>query len=282
MTEQEIDELFALTLTGEYDDENPWAAVSKLRMNGNQLIYEKASAWCQSPEPLRRARAADILCQLRAPKSVEQEEAKKFGDPIFVQESFQLFLRMIEQETDERALESELQGLGHLGQYGAVSVLVPFAMHTSEDVRFAVTCSLGKFPNDPMAVETLIGLSEDTDEDIRNWALFALASQSDADSPVLRELFVRHLSDPNSDVQEEAIAGLAKRQDPRAAVPLLRLMESGSFYSHHQYDFAVLVGENPDSKDWGTEDFIDALYIRFPQLLPIQNTADQNTDPTTN
>jgi len=216
MTEQEIDELFAITLTGEYDDEDPWAAVRKLRMNGNQSIFENASAWCVSPEPLKRARTADILCQLRAPKSVEQVEAKKFGEPIFVQDSFQLLSRMIEQETDERALESELHGLGHLGQDGAVSVLVRFAMHTSEDVRFAVTCSLGEFPNDPMAVETLIGLSEDTDKDIRNWALFALASQSNADSLALRELFVRHLNDPNSDVQEEAIAGLAKRQDPRA------------------------------------------------------------------
>ena len=51
MTEQEIDELFAITLTGEYDDEDPWAAVRKLRMNGNQSIFEKASAWCVSPEP---------------------------------------------------------------------------------------------------------------------------------------------------------------------------------------------------------------------------------------
>jgi hypothetical protein len=28
MTEQEIDELFAVTLTGEYDDENPGAAIA--------------------------------------------------------------------------------------------------------------------------------------------------------------------------------------------------------------------------------------------------------------
>ena len=279
MTEQEIDELFAVTLTGEYDDEDQWAAVRKLRMNGNQSIFDKTTAWSQSPEPLKRARAADILCQLRVPKGVEQEAATKFGEPIFVQDSFQLLLRMIEQETDERALESELHGLGHLGQNGAVSVLVPYATHSSEDVRFAVACSLGSFSNDPMAVETLMILSEDPDDDIRNWALFALASHSDADSPVLRELFVRHLSDPNSDVQEEAIAGLAKRQDPRAAVPLLRLMESGSFYSHHQYDFAALVGENPDSKDWGTEDFIDALCIRFPHLQPIRNTVDSNSAP---
>ena len=282
MTEQEIDELFAVTLTCEYDDENPWAAVSKLRMNGNQSIFEKASAWCQSPEPRKRARASDILCQLRVPKSVAQEEAKTFGEPIFVHDSFQILSRMIDQEIDETALESEIHGLGHLGPDGAVSILVPYATHASEDVRFAVTCSLGCFANDPMAVETLMALSEDHDDDIRNWALFALASQSDADSPVLREVFVRHLIDPYSDVQEESIAGLAKRQDPRAALPLLRLMESGSFYSHHQYDFAAFIGENLDLEHWGTEDFIDALYIRFPHLLPIRNTADPNTDSTIN
>jgi hypothetical protein len=59
-------------------------------------------------------------------------------------------------------------------------------------------------------------------------------------------------------------------------------MESGSFYSHHQYDFAAFIGENLDLEHWGTEDFIDALYIRFPHLLPIRNTADPNTDSTIN
>jgi hypothetical protein len=67
-----------------------------------------------------------------------------------------------------------------------------------------------------------------------------------------------------------------------AALPLLRLMESGSFYSHHQYDCVAFVGENPTWKTGEPEDFIDALYIRFPHLLPIRNIADPNTDPTTN
>jgi hypothetical protein len=153
MTEQEIDELFAITLTGESDDEDPWTAVRKPRMNGNHSIFERASAWCQSPQPVKRGRAADILCQLQAPKSAEQQEAVKFGEPIFVQDSFQLLLRMIEQETDERALEAELHGLGHLGQHGAVPVLVSYAAHASEDVRFAVTSSLGSFSNDLMELK---------------------------------------------------------------------------------------------------------------------------------
>lgn len=276
MTPQGTDELFAITLTGDYDDESPWAAVSELRMNGNRSIFEKASEWCRSSEPLKRARGAAILCQLRAPKTPEQERAKISADPIFVNESFQILSRMIEHETDGIALNSALFGLGHLGHDGSVPLLVPYATHLDEEIRYAVTCSLGSFTSDPLAVQTLIKLSKDPDEDIRDWALFALASQSDSDSPELREVFVRALEDASQDVREEAIAGLAKRQDTRAALPLLRLMESGSYYMHHQYDFAALLGENPDLENWGTEDFIDALYHRFPNLLPSRNTLQDS------
>ncbi len=171
MTEQQIDELFALTLLGNYDDDPAWDAVTKLHMNGSQSIFEKASAWCQSPEPLKRSRGADILCQLRDSKTAEQEQTQTFAAPIFVAESFQIISRMIDKETDERALTSELYGLGHLGHDGCVPLLVPHATHHNEEIRYAVTWSLGTFPNDPLAIESLIKLSEDSDEEIRNWAL---------------------------------------------------------------------------------------------------------------
>jgi hypothetical protein len=111
-------------------------------MSGNQSIFKKASAWCQSPEPRKPARASDILCQPRATKSVEQEEAKTFGEPIFVQNSFQILSRMIDQETDETTLECEIHGFGTPWPRRCSSVLVPYVTHASEDVRYAVTrCS---------------------------------------------------------------------------------------------------------------------------------------------
>ena len=46
----------------------------------------------------------------------------------------------------------------------------------------------------PAAVESLILLSADPDEDIRNWATFGLGSQAEGvDTPELREALVRRL-----------------------------------------------------------------------------------------
>jgi HEAT repeat protein len=174
---------------------------------------------------------------------------------------------MIASESDEQALSSEHHGLGHLRQEGSVSTLAPFATHTSSEIRFAAACALGSFPNDPEVIPALIGLADDQDDEIRDWSLFALGSQSDADTREIREVFVRHLEDPFPNAREEAIAGLAKRKDHRAVLPLLRLMQSGSYFSHHEYDFRSLLDAS-DDVDWGTEDYIDALYTRFPELLP--------------
>jgi hypothetical protein len=267
MKTADIDALFAATLVGGYDDDAPWDAVRKLRTDGNLAIFEKAAFWCQSSDPLHRARGADVLCQLRAPKTPEQELNKTSADAIYVSESFDILSHMIASESDEQALSSELHGLGHLRQEGSVSILAPFATHISREIRFAAACALGSFPNDPEAIPALIELAGDQDDEIRDWSLFALGSQSDADTPEIREVFVCHLEDPFPNVREEAIAGLAERKDRRAVIPLLRLMQSGSYFSHHEYDFRPLLDASADV-DWGTEEYIDALYARFPELLP--------------
>jgi len=64
MTATEIEALFAETLAGDYESEAAWAAVSKLRLDGDRETFERAKAWVASGEPLKRARAVDILCQL--------------------------------------------------------------------------------------------------------------------------------------------------------------------------------------------------------------------------
>lgn len=64
MNLDEINELFARTLLGNYDDDEPWAAVLALRRDGSRAVFEKAAAWCKSENPLQRARGADVLAQL--------------------------------------------------------------------------------------------------------------------------------------------------------------------------------------------------------------------------
>jgi HEAT repeat protein len=274
MTTEEIEKLFAETLLGDYDDDAPWAAVSRLRLNGNRYIFEKADEWCRSTNPKFRARGAAILGQLRA-RPTPDRESSAVGEPIFVEESFKTVSGTVVSETDDNALMAELFALGHLYKPEAVPILIHHSTHHNEDVRFAVACSLGHFHENHSAIEQLIRLAEDSDGDVRNWSLFALGSQSNFDSPELRDLFARHVDDPHPDAREEAIAGLAKRQDRRAALPLLRVMQSGSYFSHHDDDFKALL-RAPDDEDWGTEDYVDALYRQFPDLLPTRDNLANN------
>jgi len=265
-----INALFRTTLAGGYGADKPWSAVRYLRLHGNRFIFEKAAAWCVSQNPHKRARGADILCQLQGPKQAAQRSVPGFHPPppIFVQESFEILSRLVTNEPDEQALFSALFGLGHLYEEAAVPLLIPFANHPSDVVRFAVACSLGHFSGNSAAVEALIPLTADSDVDVRDWATFAVGTQSDADTPELREALYRRLDDKSSKVREGAIAGLAKRKDVRAVVPLFKLMQRGSYFVCHDHDFEALVDADESDNDCGPDEFIDALYAKFPELLP--------------
>ena len=100
ITESEIDELFRQTLAGGYDDDLPWQAVSALHTHGNRAIFDRALQWSSSPDPLKRARAADIIAQLG--RTATNRE------PLFPDESLSTLARMVASETDPRPLASAI------------------------------------------------------------------------------------------------------------------------------------------------------------------------------
>jgi HEAT repeat protein len=175
---------------------------------------------------------------------------------------------MLEVEANELALMSEIYGLGHLAVEGTVPLILPYATHPNEDIRHATTHALGQFLLDPSALAALVVLSADSDRDVRNWATFFIGTQSDADSTELREALARRLDDPFPDARQEAIAGLAKRKDERAVLPLLKLLRSGSYFVHHTFDFEALLDTEYSENGHSADSLIEALYYRFPALLP--------------
>jgi hypothetical protein len=60
------EELFAMTLLGEQDNDNAWEAVSVLRLRGTSEVFEAARSYCNSDNPLARARGLSVLAQLGA------------------------------------------------------------------------------------------------------------------------------------------------------------------------------------------------------------------------
>ena len=86
--------------------------------------------------------------------------------------------------------------------------------------------TLGCYPNHAQAVAGLLKLTSDSDVDVRDWAVFGLGVQGEADFPEIRDALVRSLGDADENVREESAIGLGKRRDGRL-LPwlLLRLDE---------------------------------------------------------
>ena len=251
-----IGDLFASTLKGDYDDDDPWQAVHALRRLGTREVFDIAAAWCKSDDPLTRARGIDVLAQL----------GKTANHPVnsFPEEAYTIVSHLAQEERDVRPLDSAISALGHLDNAAAVPVIAAFHGHPNADIRFSVAFSLGRFPNDDLSVDTLLQLMEDADEDVRDWATFGLGVQGDQDSPKIREALYRRLMDANEDVREEAMVGMAKRKDQRVLPSLFSAVNGTEIKVRVAEAASLMLGMEADPEDWGAEEYRIALNERFP------------------
>jgi hypothetical protein len=262
MNTSEIEALFAQTLIGAYEDDGAWAAVSALRQDGSREIFEYSAAWCMSDDPLKKARGAAILCQLRrAPLGNAPDEGTQWDKPewMFRDESYSLVTRMLDNEQDPVVLASAIAALGHLDNVSGVPLILGYQDHPDEEVRFAVACALGCFPNDSQSVDGLLKLTSDSDADVRDWAVFGLGVQGDADSPEIRGALLRCLGDANEDVREEAAVGLGKRQDQRLLPTLRKMLDGPEVKVRVGEAAAALLGLDCDPPEWTAADYRAAL-----------------------
>jgi HEAT repeat protein len=252
MNSSEVDALFAQTLLGDYEAEEAWDAVRALRMNGCREIFERAAAWCLADDPLKRARAADVLCQLRRGPLPKPEF-------LFRDESYLLLTKTLENEQDPAVLGSIIFGLGHLYNAMAIPLILSYQDHPGRNVRFAVSVSLGDFSNDARAIEGLLKLTLDLDDEVRDWAVFGLGVLGDADSPEIREALLRCLTDANEDVREEAAVGLGKRRDRRLIPALRTMLEAHDITVRVAEAASALLGMDKDPPEWTAADYRAAL-----------------------
>jgi hypothetical protein len=258
MNTSEMEAHFAQTLLGDYEGETAWAAVTAFRQDGSREIFERAAAWCLCGEPLKRARGAAILCQLRrAPRKWPHTER------MFRDESYALITKALETEDNPLVVDSMVAALGHLDNPEGIPLILRYQGHRDEKVRFSVACALGCYPNDPQSVEGLLKFTSDTDDDVRDWAVFGLGVQGDADSTEIREALLRCLDDANEDVREEAAHGLGKRHDQRLIPKLQAMLDQPVFTIRVAEAAAALLGLDEDPPEWTAEDYKAALIDKF-------------------
>jgi HEAT repeat protein len=256
MTLAQIDELFAQTLTGDYDDDAPWEAVGKLRNLGTRQIFKRAAEWCSSNEPLKRARGADVLAQIG--RTTEHPHNN------FPQEVYSVISQLAQREKEPLPLLAAIHALGHIRDPRALPVLVEKRSHVDRNVRFAVAFALGNFANDPRSVRALIALMEDPDAGVRDWATFGLGVLGDADSTEIREALLKRTIDPDSDARGEAFMALANRKESRAIPALIAGLNQGELSDHLREAAESFLGDSEEHAEWGPDDFVEALRLRFP------------------
>jgi hypothetical protein len=192
----------AVAVDPEPDDSDFWTLVGAVRRRGNQTVFDQASAWCLSADPALRRLGANILGQLGVSD----------GKP-FAAVTTPLLERLLA-DADDPVVGCALVALGHL-ETGDTGRICTLASSGSDRVRLDLAFCLGG-RDDAEARATLITLSRDVDPDVRDWATFGLGSQSDADSPEIRQALVDRLEDSDDDTRAEAMVGLAARGDTRA------------------------------------------------------------------
>lgn len=211
---RETDELIQLALS-EADEDAAWDAVVVLHFRATPEVLEKARGLCTSADGRERKVGADILGQLGVPERA------------FPEECYGILKKMLEFENVPDVLEAVGIAFGHLHDVRAVKLLAPLNEHADADVRMGVVYGISRH-DEPLAIQTLIKLSEDSDDDVRDWATFELGSMLDTDTPEIRDALFRRLTDANDDARAEAMVGLARRKDMRVLSPLLEELGSES------------------------------------------------------
>ena len=260
MSLHEIDHLFSQSLIGDYDDKLAWEAVSALQRIGTREVFDRAAAWCKSENPKERSRGACVLAQLC--KTWEHQSNS------FPEESYVAVCQMLQLENEVQPLSSAIHALGHLDNPAAIPLISSYQRHPVAEIRFAVACALGSFPNDPDSVQALMALASDVDDDVREWAVFGLGNQGNADSHEIRDALFQRISDPNKHVREEAIIGLAKRKDQRVLPALTAALMQPELDDPRATMMTIeaaylILGFDEERKDWGAAEYITALREQF-------------------
>jgi HEAT repeat protein len=239
------EELFAATLEGDDDDDAPWQAVSVLRLRGTPEVFEVARRYCQSDNPRARSRGLSVLAQLGAGKP---DAGRPFRD-----ESVSIVIGHLK-DPDPEVVESAARALSNLGTEAAVAELIRLSGHPDCEVRLAVACCIA-LRNRTEGISVLLALMEDEDEDVRNWATFAIGTHEFEeagtwrylDSPEIRAALRARLHDTFEDARREAIWGLARRKERAGLETLLQLLESDEFWMGDADAAQAVLGLKPSA-----------------------------------
>jgi HEAT repeat protein len=230
--------------TADPETEGAGYALSIIQYRGGIEEYTVAAEYSVSVDAHKRRVAADILAQLG------------WQEKTYHEESVKILIRLLS-DSDPAVLQAAAIACGHRNSALTVQRLAELADHPSQNVRYGVSYGLAG-RNDPLAIRALIGLTKDLDRDVRDWATFALGSQTELDTNDLREALRDRLTDADPEVRGEALVGLARRHDAQLKQAILDSL-NGEFHG-----------------DWMLE---AAEIVRDPEFVPALRNLRATMDP---
>lgn len=186
---------------------------------------------------------------------------------LFAHKLLSSIFELIQKTENEKLISSCLYAIGHNNKSLTslqIRNLSKFKNSKSKEIRYALVFSLlGKENN--TAIDTLIYLANDRSPKVRDWSLFGLGTQIETDNLKIRETLYQHCFDKDDQAKQEAIKGLASRNDKRAYELISKELKSENFGS-------LLFDTILNIKD-------GQLFL--PELKTIDNKAREDLDIST-
>lgn len=189
-------------------------SLALVHYRGGEEEFLLGVQYLQSDDFVDRIVGADILGQLG------------WGDQAYREESVDLLIPML-RDTEASVAHAVCCALGHRHDLKSLPYIIALANSSEGLVRLGVAQALLGFESND-AIDTLISLSSDRDTDVRNWSMFGLATQIEADTIAIRNALFAGASDTDFEVRGEALVGLAARKDSRVVDLLIREWDSYS------------------------------------------------------
>ncbi|HYF65513.1 MAG TPA: hypothetical protein VD886_21985 [Herpetosiphonaceae bacterium] len=210
------------------DDHAYWDAIAPLHARGGAEELAAGLRLCQSADRSERRLGVHILAQLG------------WDERAFLDESVAALIERLG-DADEAVVAAAGIALGHRRDARAVAPLLGLKNHANPEIRYGVIFGLTG-QDDLAAVAALAELSADEDAHNRDWATFALARQTDLDTPELRAALLARLDDSDPETRGEAMLGLARRGD-RRVVPTIGRDLAGEFNGDWPIEAAELIAD---------------------------------------
>ncbi|MFL9833880.1 hypothetical protein [Chryseobacterium terrae] len=219
MNELEFTKLFEKAYKAKTDNNNYWNQIFELRKFVTANMISKCFSLINSDNLKSKQIGIDILSQLG-------KDRKGFA-PKMINEIFEIF----ETSTDEKLISKSLFAIGHNNKYirkKHLDVLEKFKTSNSTDIRYALTFSLLGIKR-KAAIKILIELAHDKSLRIRDWATFGLGTQIETDTKEIRDILYKNSLSKNDQIRQEAIKGLANRNDERVEKLILSELYKENF-----------------------------------------------------